>query len=169
MSNPTRISRPRHSPPPTDTPTPPPPYPRSPCRQIRRPRFRFPARAPGIFPRITSPNSPAIFSADQAAVGDHRHIGLARRFAAEHSSFHDTMTREFATVCAWQLPAGDRDDQRAGFDPFRFDHWRTRTGRQADDRLAFDRAFRAVHSFDFNFEKCRSSPWRTTRDALWSS
>ena len=83
----------------------------------------FSRTRPGNFSQDDVAQLAGDFLRRPTAVGDHRHVGLARRFAAEQLFFprhDDTRVRH---RLARQLPAGDGNDQRARFDPFRFDHW----------------------------------------------
>ena len=74
------------------------------CRPIRKRSCRFSLIRVGIFSSSTSPSSPAIWSARPRAIGDHRRVGLPRRFAAEHFLFQDTITREFVIVARGSCP-----------------------------------------------------------------
>ena len=83
-------------------------------------------------------------------IGDHRRVGLPRRFAAEHFLFpgHD-----HARICnrrARQLPARNRYDQGAGPNPFGLDDWRTSAGCNANDRRMLDRRARIIYRFDID-------------------
>ena len=73
------------------------------------------------------------------AIGDHRRVGLPRRFAAEHFLFPGHNHARICNRRARQLPARNRYDQGAGPNPFGLDHWRTSASCNANDRRMLDR------------------------------